>query len=208
MKQLFNVFLSHCCSNEHSVLFRNLIQNALPFQSYKILSFTVGKIECLSNTVNKNVQTNAFSFCLFPFVMLIFARVLLVNFFYVWYSFFKIEYCDVGNEIRIPTRCIWQMFIPSNVSYHVSISMFPIYLRTFFRSKKLGQEFLYQRTVNEIVVFFTATDIFGRSEMKCNLVKHFYLMKCIKSLNGINGMCSQSAIYSFQKQSSNTKISF
>lgn len=69
--------------------------------------------------------------------MLIFARVLLVNFFYVWYSFFKIEYCDVGNEIKIPTRCIWQMFIPSNISHHVSISLFPIYLRTFFRSKKI-----------------------------------------------------------------------
>lgn len=34
----------------------------------------------------------------------------------------------------------------------------------FFEVKKLGQEFLYQRTVNVIVVFFTATDIFHYSQ--------------------------------------------
>lgn len=96
MKQLFNVFLSYCFCNRYSV-FWNLIQNALPLHSYKIFSFTVGKIECLSNTANKNVRKKTFSFCLFSIVMLIFARIVLVNFFYVWYSFFKIEYCDVGN---------------------------------------------------------------------------------------------------------------
>lgn len=69
----------------------------------------------------------------------------------------------------------------------------------FFEVKKLGQEFLYQRTVNVIVVFLQQQIFFTTPKMECNLVERFYLMKCIKPFNEINGMCSQSAIYSLPK---------